>query len=71
MADPASVSSVVNAANFVIGHRVNRATDSATLTRIQELARDNSVLGASTHERLVACHAEISPGNARPLSLSG
>jgi hypothetical protein len=48
------VSPVVNVANFVMGQPVYMETDSAMMTRIEEQAKNNSVLGAPTHERLIA-----------------
>jgi hypothetical protein len=54
--EAASVSAAVNVAtgNFVIGQTVNKETDSAMLRRIEEQAKNNSVLGAPTHEKLIA-----------------
>jgi hypothetical protein len=52
--EAAHISAAVNVANFVIGQTVNEKTDSAMLRRIQEQAKNNSVLGAPTHETLIA-----------------
>jgi hypothetical protein len=52
--EAASVSAAVNVANFVMGQPVYMETDSAMMTRIEEQAKNNCVLGAPTHERLIA-----------------
>jgi hypothetical protein len=54
VAEAASVSAAVDVAYLVIGQTVNEETDSAMLRRIEEQAKNNSVLGAPTHERLSA-----------------
>lgn len=52
--EAASVSATVNVVNFVIGQKVNAETHSAMLTRLQELSRENAVLGDPARERIVA-----------------
>jgi hypothetical protein len=52
--EAACVSAAVNIANFVIGKIVHKETDSAMLSRVEEQAKNNSVLGAPTHEKLIA-----------------
>jgi hypothetical protein len=54
MVDPATVSAVVNVANFVIGHTVNKETDFAMLRRIEVLSRENCVLGPAIMGRIQA-----------------
>ena len=54
MVNPAAVSAAVNVANFVINQNVNPETDSALLSRLENLSRENAVLGAPTHEKVVA-----------------
>jgi hypothetical protein len=54
MVNSTTASAAVNVATFVINQSVNLETDSAMLRRIEEQAKNNSVLGATAHERLVA-----------------
>eukprot|EP00977_Amphora_coffeiformis_P023120 scaffold12214_cov159-Amphora_coffeaeformis.AAC.11 len=54
MVNPAAVSAAMNVANFVINQNANPETESALLSRLENLSKENAVLGAPTHEKVVA-----------------
>ena len=54
MANLAAASAAVNAANFIINQKVDTETDLAMLRTIEDFSKSDVILGALTHEKLLA-----------------
>jgi hypothetical protein len=50
----AGVNAAVNVVNFAIGQQVNQETDSVLLTRLEQLSRENAVLGPVSLQPIVS-----------------